>query len=81
MTLKQNKMDTTKRFSITINDDDGKISLEIIDYLIKESAEISAEELADIKPKQFSIAKMCELIVKTLKPKFREIVKELEANS
>lgn len=74
MTLKQKN--ESNRFSITINDDGGKISLVIIDYLTKKSAEISAEELAEISLNVFSIAKMCEVVIKTVKPKFREIVKD-----
>ena len=63
----------SSRFSITINDDDGKVSLEIIDHLTKRQTEISADELMEAKGKEFSIGKMCELIIKVLKPKFREI--------
>ncbi|MEK6614573.1 MAG: hypothetical protein AABZ32_00445 [Bacteroidota bacterium] len=63
----------SSRFSITINDDDGKVSLEIIDHLTKRQVEISADELMEVKEKEFSISKMCGLIVKVLKPKFREI--------
>lgn len=62
------------RFSIIINDDDGKMSLKIIDYLTQRSAEISAEAISEAKLQKFSMGEMCELIVKNLKSKFREIV-------
>ena len=65
--------EVSSRFSVIINDDDGKMSLKIIDYMTRKSSEISADELIETKPKEFSIGKMCELIVKILKPKFREM--------
>lgn len=68
------------RFEIIISEDDGRITMEVRDYLTLEKMELGV--LADANnpsktPKIFTIAWMAEYIVKKIKPDIRGIGKPL----
>lgn len=62
------------RFSLTIHDDDGIITLDIVDHQTKRKTTISQEEMGDRTGlDSFSL---CEIVIKDLKRKFRSVVNQ-----
>lgn len=65
---------TKNRFSLTINDDDGKISIDIKDYKTGFKTYITPDELKDSAA--FSMGGLSKLIILKAKTAFREVVEK-----
>ena len=58
------------RFTLTIHDDDGAVSLELIDYLSMSKTIFTAEELKDASG--LGIAGLCKTIIAISKREYRK---------
>lgn len=65
----------SSRFSMTINDDDGIISLEIIDYYSLTRTVIDGDELNN--QKGMNIGSLSKLLIGLAKPAYRNIAETI----
>ena len=65
------KGEVTSRFTVTIHDDNGEVSVELIDYATRTKVSITNEEMKQAKG--FGVGSLAKLIIKATKDKYREI--------
>ena len=63
-----------KRFTVLLHDDDGELSMEIKDHETMKAITLSAEELRG--GSVASVVGLAKIIVKEIKPKFRQLAQK-----